>query len=123
MAARKGIATAANAPTVKLTSIVNFTRMEGTRGCNGEVNCETDFVARSSKIRELVTKLRCRSPRRASLSQSEGPRRSIAHELNARARANEEGKPDNILEKSCRSSRKILRMKPPPRQNYIRDDR
>ena len=91
-----------------------------------EVNCESDFVARSEKFRELAHELALQiaasSPR--YLKAEDIPADVLEREAEiARARAKEEGKPDNIAEKIVQG--RIEKFKDEavlPRQAYIRDE-
>ena len=70
----------------------------GRVGVMVEVNCETDFVARSDKFRELAHELALQIAASAPryLSEEEIPAEVLEHEAEiARARAKEEGKPDD----------------------------
>jgi elongation factor Ts len=67
-----------------------------------EVNCETDFVARSEEFREfaheIALQIAAAAPKWVMAEQI--PDEVMEHEKEiARARYKEEGKPDNIIEK------------------------
>ena len=91
-----------------------------------EVNCETDFVARSDKFRELAHEIALQIAASAPryLKVEEIPAEVLEHEAEiARARAKEEGKPDNILEKIVQG--RLEKFKDEAvlqRQSYIRDE-
>jgi len=91
-----------------------------------EVNCETDFVARSEKFRELAHELALQIAASAPryLKAEDIPADVLEHEAEiARARAIEEGKPENILEKIIAG--RLEKFKDEvvlSRQNYIRDE-
>jgi elongation factor Ts len=91
-----------------------------------EVNCETDFVARSEKFRELAHEIALQIAASAPryLREDQIPADVLAHEAEiARARAREEGKPDNVLEKIVQG--RLEKFKDEvilSRQPYIRDE-
>src|SRR5512144_2062392 len=100
----KGMATAAKrADREASQGIVELYSHGGGRvGVMVEVNCETDFVARSEQFRnlahELALQIAASAPR--YIRDEEIPASEIEHEKDiARARAKEEGKPANVLEK------------------------
>ena len=98
----------------------------GRVGVMVEVNCETDFVARSEKFRELAHELALQIAASAPryLTVEEIPAEVLEHETEiARARAKEEGKPDNVAEKIIEG--RIEKFKDEVvllRQAYIRDE-
>ncbi len=98
----------------------------GRVGVMVEVNCETDFVARSEKFRELAHELALQIAASAPryLKVEEIPAEVLEHEAEiARARAKEEGKPDNVLPKIVEG--RIEKYKDEVcllRQAYIRDE-
>jgi elongation factor Ts len=98
----------------------------GRVGVMVEVNCETDFVARSEKFRELAHELALQIAATAPryLKAEEIPGEVLEHEAEiARARAKEEGKPDNVLEKIVEG--RLEKFKDEvvlARQAYIRDE-
>ena len=100
----KGMATAAKrADREASQGVVELYSHGGGRvGVMVEVNCETDFVARSDKFRELAHELALQIAASAPryLKVEEIPADVLEHEAEiARTRANEEGKPENVIEK------------------------
>lgn len=100
----KGMATAAKrADRVASNGVVEMYSHGGGRvGVMVEVNCETDFVARSEQFRtlahEIALQIAASSPR--YIKAEDIPAAELEHEAEiARARAKEEGKPENILPK------------------------
>jgi elongation factor Ts len=98
----------------------------GRVGVMVEVNCETDFVARSDKFRELAHELALQIAASAPkyVKVDDIPASELEHEREiARARAKEEGKPDNVLDKIVEGrldkyKDEVCLM----RQTYIRDE-
>jgi elongation factor Ts len=98
----------------------------GRVGVMVEVNCETDFVARSEKFRELAHELALQIAASAPryIKAEEIPAEVLEHEAEiARARVREEGKPDNVAEKIVagrleKFKDEVVLM----RQAYIRDE-
>ena len=92
-----------------------------------EVNCETDFVARSEQFRkfahEVALQVAAAAPK--YLKEEDIPADVLDHEIEiAKARAREEGKPEAMLEKI--SQGRIEKYKDEVvllRQAYIRDDK
>lgn len=83
-------------------SIELYSHGDGRVGVMVEVNCETDFVARSDEFREfaheVALQIAASAPKWVRTDQI--PDDVIEHEKEiARARYKEEGKPDNIIEK------------------------
>src|ERR1044072_6441368 len=79
-----------------------YSHAGGRVGVMVEVNCETDFVARSDKFRELAHELALQIAASAPryLKVEDIPADVLEHEAEiARARAKEEGKPENVTEK------------------------
>jgi elongation factor Ts len=79
-----------------------YSHGDGRVGVMVEVNCETDFVARSDEFREfaheIALQIAAAAPKWVKAEQI--PDNVIEHEKEiARARYKEEGKPDNIIEK------------------------
>jgi elongation factor Ts len=79
-----------------------YSHGDGRVGVMVEVNCETDFVARSDEFRqfahEVALQIAAAAPKWVSSDQI--PDDVIEHEKEiARARYKEEGKPDNIIDK------------------------
>ena len=124
----KGMATAAKrADRDASQGVVELYSHGGGRvGVMVEVNCETDFVARSEKFRELAHELALQIAASAPryLKVEDIPAEVIEHESEiARTRAKEEGKPDNILEKIVQG--RLEKFKDEvvlSRQTYIRDE-
>ena len=100
----KGLATAAKrSDRVASNGTVElYTHGNGRVGVMVEVNCETDFVARSEPFRkfahEIALQIAAAAPR--YIRAEEIPAEELAHETEiAKARAREEGKPENMLER------------------------
>ncbi len=79
-----------------------YSHGDGRVGVMVEINCETDFVARSDEFRqfahEVALQIAAAAPKWVKAEQI--PDEVIEHEKDiARARYKEEGKPDNIIEK------------------------
>ena len=91
-----------------------------------EVNCETDFVARSEQFRtlahELALQIAAAAPR--YIREDEIPQAVLDHEAEiARARVKEEGKPDSVADKIVEG--RLFKFKDEVvllRQAYIRDE-
>lgn len=124
----KGMATAAKrADRDASQGVVELYSHGGGRvGVMVEVNCETDFVARSEKFRELAHEIALQIAASAPryLSEDEIPVEVIEHEAEiARSRAKEEGKPENVIEKIVQG--RLDKFKDEvilSRQAYIRDE-
>lgn len=124
----KGMATAAKrADREASQGVVELYSHGGGRvGVMVEVNCETDFVARSEKFRELAHEIALQIAAAAPryIKEDEIPAEVLEHEAEiARARAKEEGKPDNVAEKIVQG--RIEKFKDETvlsRQAYIRDE-
>ena len=124
----KGMATAAKrADRDASQGVVELYSHGGGRvGVMVEVNCETDFVARSEKFRELAHELALQIAASAPryLKVEEIPAEVLAHESEiARARAIEEGKSENIMDKIVAG--RLEKFKDEvvlSRQAYIRDE-
>jgi elongation factor Ts len=124
----KGMATAAKrADRDASNGIVEMYSHGGGRvGVMVEVNCETDFVARSEKFRtlahEIALQIAASAPKYVKVEQI--PVAELEHEAEiARARAKEEGKPDAILPKIVEG--RLEKFKDEVcllRQTYIRDE-
>lgn len=124
----KGMATAAKrADREASQGIVELYSHGGGRvGVMVEVNCETDFVARSEKFRELAHELALQIAASAPryIKVEEIPAEVLEHEAEiAHARVKEEGKPDNVAEKIVagrleKFKDEVVLM----RQAYIRDE-
>ena len=99
----------------------------GRVGVMVEVNCETDFVARSDSFRkfahELALQIAAASPR--WIKEEDIPGDALeAERNNAREVAKEEGKPDNILDKIIEGRvKKFIAETCLLNQEYIRDDK
>jgi len=98
----------------------------GRVGVMVEVNCETDFVARSEGFREfaheVALQIAAMSPMVVSEDQLTEPVLERERTV-ARNRAKEEGKPDNILDKIIDGSLEKFKDEVVLlRQTYIRDD-
>ena len=124
----KGMATAAKrAGREASQGIVELYSHGGGRvGVMVEVNCESDFVARSDKFRELAHELALQIAASAPryLKVEDIPADVFDHEAEiARARAKEDGKPENIHEKIVQG--RLEKFKDEvvlSRQAYIRDE-
>jgi elongation factor Ts len=124
----KGMATAAKrADREASQGIVELYSHGGGRvGVMVEVNCETDFVARSDKFRELAHEIALQIAASAPryLKTEEIPADVLEHESEiARARAREEGKPENVMERIVQG--RLEKFKDEvvlSRQAYIRDE-
>jgi elongation factor Ts len=124
----KGMATAAKrADREASQGIVELYSHGGGRvGVMVEVNCETDFVARSEKFRELAHEIALQIAASAPrfIKAEEIPAEVLEHEAEiAHARVKEEGKPDNVAEKIVagrleKFKDEVVLM----RQAYIRDE-
>lgn len=124
----KGMATAAKRSDREASqgAVELYSHGEGRVGVMVEVNCETDFVARSEKFRELAHELALQiaaaSPQ--YITEEEIPADVLEHEAEiARVRVKEEGKPDNVAEKIIEGriekfKNEVVLM----RQAYIRDE-
>jgi elongation factor Ts len=124
----KGMATAAKrADRTASNGVVEMYSHGGGRvGVMVEVNCETDFVARAEQFRnlahEIALQIAASAPRYVTADQI--PASEIEHEAEiARARAIEEGKPEDVMAKVVDG--RIEKFKDEVcllRQNYIRDE-
>jgi elongation factor Ts len=124
----KGLATAAKrADRVASQGMVElYSHGNGRVGVMVEVNCETDFVARSEPFRTFVHEvaLQIAASQPKYIKEEEIPAEVLEHEGEiARARAREEGKPDKILDKIAagrleKFKDEIVLL----RQPYIRDE-
>jgi len=123
----KGMATAAKrSERQALNGVVElYSHGDGRVGVMVEVNCETDFVARSEQFRtfahEIALQVAAASPR--YIREDEIPAEEIEHEREiALARAREEGKKEAILPKIAEG--RLEKFKDEVvllRQAYIRD--
>jgi elongation factor Ts len=125
----KGMATAAKRADRQASNglVELYTHGNGRVGVMVEVNCETDFVARSEQFRkfahEVALQVAAAAPK--YLKEEDIPADVLEHEMEiAKARAREEGKPEAMLEKI--SQGRIEKYKDEVvllRQAYIRDDK
>jgi elongation factor Ts len=79
-----------------------YSHGDGRVGVMVEINCETDFVARSDAFREFAHEVALQIAAAAPkwIKEDQIPDDVIEHEKEiARARYKEEGKPDNIIDK------------------------
>ncbi len=124
----KGMATAANrADRQALNGVIEMYSHGGGRvGVMVEVNCETDFVARSEQFRtlahEIALQIAANSPR--YIKPEDIPAAELEREAEkARARGKEEGKPDAVIDKIVEGY--LDKFKDEVcllRQTYIRDE-
>jgi elongation factor Ts len=124
----KGVATAAKRAgrTASQGVVELYSHGEGRVGVMVEVNCETDFVARSEDFRtlahEIALQIAASSPQ--YLQDDEIPADVLEHEMEiARNRAKEEGKPESVMDKIVNGrlekfKDEVVLM----RQSYIRDE-
>lgn len=103
-----------------------YSHGDGRVGVMVEVNCETDFVARSEKFREFAHEIALQVAASAPkwIKEEDIPEDVIEYEKNiARAQAKEEGKPEHIIERIVEGKmKKYLDEVCLLRQPYIRDD-
>lgn len=124
----KGMATAAKRADREASqgTVELYSHGGGRVGVMVEVNCETDFVARSDKFRELAHELALQIAASAPryLKAEDIPAEVMEHEAEiARARAKEESKPENVVEKIVAG--RLEKFKDEvvlSRQAYIRDE-
>jgi len=124
----KGMATAAKRADREASNgvVELYSHGDGRVGVMVEVNCETDFVARSEQFRtmahEMALQIAASAPK--YIKAEEIPASELEHEAEiARARAKEEGKPDSVLEKIVEG--RLEKFKDEVvllRQPYIRDE-
>ncbi len=124
----KGIATAAKRADREASQgvVELYSHGNGRVGVMVEVNCETDFVARSEAFRslahEIALQIAAAAPR--YIKEDQIPAQVLEHEAEiARARAREEGKLDSVLEKVVAG--RLEKFKDEVvllRQAYIRDE-
>lgn len=124
----KGMATAAKRSDRDASNgvVELYSHGNGRVGVMVEINCETDFVARNEQFRnlahEIALQIAASSPKYIVVDQI--PAAELEHEAEiARARAKEEGKPDNVLEKVVAG--RVEKYKDEVslmRQAYIRDE-
>jgi elongation factor Ts len=123
----KGMATAAKRSERQASNgmVELYSHGSGRVGVMVEVNCETDFVARSEQFRtfahEIALQVAAASPR--YVKEADIPAEVLEHENEiAKARAREEGKPEAMLDKIAQGrlekfKDEVVLM----RQAYIRD--
>jgi len=124
----KGMATAAKRADREASQgvVELYSHGSGRVGVMVEVNCETDFVARSEQFRQLAHEIALQIAASAPryLKVEDIPADVMEHEAGiARARAKEEGKPDNVTEKIVQG--RLEKFKDEvvlSRQPYIRDE-
>jgi elongation factor Ts len=124
----KGMATAAKRADRDASNgtVELYSHGGGRVGVIVEVNCETDFVARSEQFRnlahEIALQIAASAPR--YVREEEIPQAVLDHETEiARARVKEEGKPDNVAGKIVEG--RLSKFKDEVvllRQAYIRDE-
>jgi elongation factor Ts len=103
-----------------------YTHGEGRVGVMVEVNCETDFVARTKEFRtlahEMALQIAANSPRWVDID-GVPPEVLEQERLDARKRALEEGKPEKVIERIVYGRlEKLYQETCLLRQPYIRDD-
>lgn len=124
----KGLAKAAKRANREASDgvIEMYSHGDGRVGVMVEINCETDFVARSEGFRSFAHELALQIAAAAPLCVAEDqlPESALEREREvARNRAKEEGKPDKVLEKIVEG--RLEKFKDEVvllRQAYIRDD-
>jgi elongation factor Ts len=124
----KGMATAAKRSDRDASNgiVEMYSHGGGRVGVMVEVNCETDFVARAEQFRnlahEIALQIAASSPK--YVKADEIPAAELEHEAGiARARAVEEGKPENVMAKIVEG--RVEKYKDEVclmRQTYIRDE-
>ncbi|MHB8778202.1 MAG: translation elongation factor Ts [Anaerolineales bacterium] len=124
----KGMATAAKRADRDASNgmVEMYSHGGGRMGVMVEINCETDFVARAEQFRnlahEIALQIAASAPKYITADQI--PAAELEHEAEiARARAREEGKPDNVLAKIVEG--RVEKYKDETclmRQTYIRDE-
>jgi elongation factor Ts len=124
----KGLATAAKRADREASQgmVELYSHGSGRVGVMVEVNCETDFVARSERFRtfahEIALQVAAASPR--YIKEDEIPADVLEHEAGiAKARALGEGKPENILDRIVEG--RLVKFKEEAvllKQPYIRDE-
>jgi elongation factor Ts len=124
---QKGMATAAKRADRQASqgTVELYSHGGGRVGVMVEVNCETDFVARSDAFRkfahEVALQIAAAAP--AYISEGDIPAEVLEHESEiARQRALEEGKPAQVAEKMSSRLNKFKDESVLLRQAYIRDD-
>lgn len=124
----KGVATAAKRSdrTASQGVVELYSHGDGRVGVMVEINCETDFVGRSEDFRklahEIALQIAAAAPR--YIKEDEIPAEVLEHEAEiARARAQEEGKPEAVMDKIVAG--RLEKFKDEVvllRQSYIRDE-
>jgi len=124
----KGMATAAKRSDRDASNgiVEMYSHGGGRVGVMVEVNCETDFVARAEQFRNLAHEIALQIAASAPkyIKAEEIPAAELEHEAGiARARAIEEGKPENVMTKIVEG--RVEKYKDEVclmRQTYIRDE-
>lgn len=124
----KGMATAAKRADRDASNgtVELYSHGGGRVGVMVEVNCETDFVARSEQFRSLAHEIALQIAANAPkyVKAEDIPATELEHEAEiARARAREEGKPDKMMDKIVEG--RLEKFKDEVtllRQAYIRDE-
>jgi elongation factor Ts len=124
----KGMATAAKRADRQASNgvVEMYSHGGGRVGVMVEVNCETDFVARAEQFRNLAHEIALQIAASAPkyITADEIPASELEHESEiARARAIEEGKPENVMTKIVEG--RVEKYKDEVclmRQTYIRDE-
>lgn len=124
----KGMATAAKRADrdVSNGTVELYSHGAGRVGVMVEVNCETDFVARSEQFRNLAHEIALQIAASAPqyIREEDIPQAVLDHEADiARARAKEEGKPEKMFDKIVEG--RLSKFKDEAvllRQAYIRDE-
>jgi elongation factor Ts len=126
---QKGLAQAAKRAEREVSegTVELYSHGGGRVGVMVEINCETDFVARSEAFRtlahEVALQIAAGAPR--YVSEEQIPAEVLEHERqSARMRAEEDGKPANVVEKIVESQ--LNKFKDEVclmRQPYIRDEK
>jgi elongation factor Ts len=124
----KGMATAAKRSDRDASNgvVEMYSHGGGRVGVMVEINCETDFVARAEQFRalahEIALQIAASSPK--YIKAEDIPAAELEHEAEiARARAVEEGKPENVMTKIVEG--RVEKYKDEVclmRQTYIRDE-
>ncbi len=124
----KGMATAAKRADREASNgvVEMYSHGGGRVGVMVEINCETDFVARNEQFRSLAHEIALQIAASAPkyIKADEIPAAELEHEAEiARARAVEEGKPENVMNKIVEG--RVEKYKDEVclmRQTYIRDE-
>jgi elongation factor Ts len=124
----KGVATAAKRSdrTASQGAVELYSHGDGRVGVMVEINCETDFVARSEDFRTLAHEIALQIAASAPhyIKEDAIPAEVLEHEAEiARARAKEEGKPEAVMDKIVAG--RLEKFKDEVvllRQAYIRDE-